>query len=204
MKPDHRWAGVGLATAFVAGGCFPRAGADGDSLSPIAMEAGVVDSGPPCGGPVGCPLPDCGNPDNPTERVWCAAVGPDSLIELPRIRAALARMAARGGICGSLAGTIGELVVRGAVHLHDSGEYPATGAVVPLDGARSYLLLSRDLVLKYFDAAHRSGNIDSRGVPRAETLQLVLAHEADHLRGLGHIDPDGFLTPNALRCSDLR
>jgi hypothetical protein len=204
MKPDHRWAGFCLAMAFVAEGCSPRAGAEGDPVPAIAIEVGVAASGPPCGGPVVCPLPDCDSPDNPTERVWCASIVPDPLIELPRMRAALTRMTARGGICGPLAATIASLLAGGAVRVYDSEDFPAVGAAAPVDGGRAYLLLSRALVMKYFDAAHRSANVDSRGAPRPETLQLVLAHEADHLRGLGHIDPDGFLTPNALPCSDLR
>jgi hypothetical protein len=204
MHPSHRRPGLWLATTLAATGCFPRGRADADSLGVLAHEVGVPDPRPACGAPAGCSLPDCNAPENPAERLWCAEVIPDSLIELPRIRAALARMAARGGICGPLAGTIASYLARGAVHLYDSADYPAAGAVAPVDGGRSYLLLSRDFVMTFFDAAHRSANLDSRGVPRPETLQLVLAHEADHLRGLGHVDPEGFLTPNALRCSDLR
>src|SRR5260221_4321413 len=160
MKPDHLRPGVCLVTTLVATGCFPGGRGDADSLSATPYEVKAPDTGPPCGGPVVCPLPDCASPDNPTERLWCAEVIPDSLIELPRIRAALARMTARGGICAPLAGTIAGYLARGAVHLYDAAEYPAVGAVAPVDGGRAYLLLSRDLVTKYFDSAHRSANTD--------------------------------------------
>ncbi len=148
---------------------------------------------------------DCGHPGSREEAIWCSGVPPDSVHELPAIRLALDRMAALGEICRLLAATISEMLRRRNLHLFDRAEYPAAAAAAPLGGGiRSYLLLSREMVLAYPDAAHQSANVDSRGTPRPETLQQVLAHEADHVRGLDHIDPDGYLTPNTHQCSDIR
>ena len=116
---------------------------------------------------------------------------------------ALERMRALGGICASLARTIDALHRRGRLRLYDAGEFAGIGAMAPRSGVDPWILVSRDFIVRHPDAKHASGNIDSNGIPRPETLQLILAHEADHIFGLDHIDRDGYLTPNALRCSDI-
>ena len=93
---------------------------------------------------------------------------------------------------------------RGQVRLFDPGQFSAGGAAPLGTAVDTYMLLSRDLITTFADAAHRSANVDSHGTPRPETLQFILAHEADHLLGKDHIDPDGYLTVNSLACSDLR
>ena len=139
------------------------------------------------------------------QRLWCHTIAPDPSGEQPMIDHAVARMRAIGGTCANLANTISSLLAQGRVHLYDRAAYPTAGAVTPVGlGAASWMLVSRDLVARYFDVAHRSGNVDSRGVPRPQTLQLVLAHEADHVNGEGHTDPDGYLTKHTMECSDLR
>ncbi|MGH7592836.1 MAG: hypothetical protein ACRELE_03150 [Gemmatimonadales bacterium] len=139
------------------------------------------------------------------EAIWCREMPPDPVTELPVIAAALARMTAIGGVCLTLSSTVAEMLRRGTVHLFDPAEYAHRGGAAPLGaGVGSYMLVSRDLITSYPDAAHRSGNVDSHGTPRPITLQQILAHEADHLRGQGHVDPDGYLTRHALACSDIR
>jgi hypothetical protein len=177
MNADLRWRSLWLAASLASTACLPRTRA-------IA-------------------LPDCSSPDNPTELAWCHGSPPDATAELPAIQGALARMSARGTTCRSRAGLLADLLRRQAVRLYDPESYPLVGAATPADGRHRYLIISRELVRKYYDPAHRSANIDSRGVPRPETLQQVLAHEADHLLGLHHIDADGYLTPNTLQCGDL-
>ena len=146
----------------------------------------------------------CGAPANFAEAVWCNGRPPRPDRELPVIRAALFRMRSIGGVCALLAQTVGAMLGKDRVRLFDAGERPGVGGLSPVGvGEQGYLALSRDLITTYSDAAHRSGNTDSRGVARPETLQLVLAHEADHLLGAGHVDPDGYLTPNTLVCSDI-
>ncbi len=192
MKPYHRLllaTGAGVLSQARAVPDLASSVATAPSANPAVAESAV----------------DCSRPGSREEAIWCGELPPDSVRELPAIRVALDRMAALGGICRSLAATISELLPRGNLHLFDRGEYPAAAAAAPLGGGpRSYLLLSREMVIAYPDAAHHSANVDSRGTPQPETLQLVLAHEADHLRGLDHIDPDGYLTPNTHRCGDVR
>jgi hypothetical protein len=148
---------------------------------------------------------DCSAPENFFEALWCRSTPPDRLTELPVIQAALARMQAIGGVCADLARTVDEMLIRRRVHVYSPDTISGLGGAAPVGlGVDSYLLLSRDFISHYPDAAHQSGNIDSRGVPRPQTLQLVLAHEADHILGADHMDLDGYLTPNSQRCSDLR
>lgn len=190
MRPYH-------CSFYIVGAAIllPLPGVDGIAGSAILFgSAAVVDR----------PAPDCAHPQNREESLWCRALPPDPVRERPVIQAALDRMSAAGGVCRSLALLTTELLDRQRIRLFDQAEYQAAAGAAPLGGGvRSYMLLSRAMVLNYQDALHRSANVDSRGQPRPETLQLVLAHEADHLRGLDHVDEDGYLTPNALRCSDL-
>ena len=103
-----------------------------------------------------------------------------------------------------LAEVVSTMVMHDRLRLYDRDQLPDVGALAPIGaGVDSYMLLSRDLLTQYYDGVHRSGNIDSRGVARPQTLQLVLAHEADHVMGADHIDIDGYLTVDALHCSDL-
>ncbi len=148
--------------------------------------------------------PDCQMPESAAEQLWCAATAPDSLATT-RLVGAIARMQQTGGACETLATVLSRLLQRGLIRIYDPAEYPGVGAATPaVPGAHYWLLLSRDLTARYFDAAHRSGNIDARGIARPETLQGVLAHEADHLLGAGHLDREGYLTPHTEVCGDLR
>ncbi len=184
MKPYHR-----LLLAAAAGALLTNCSTSSPVPNPDATDSG----------------PNCDHPGYPEEAIWCRALPPDSTHELPAILLALDRMGSLGGICESLAVTLSGILERGNLHLFDRWELPVAAAAAPLGrGVRSYLLLSREMVGTYSDAAHASANIDSRGSPEPQTLQQVLAHEADHVRGLDHTDPDGYLTPNTRRCSDLR
>ena len=109
-----------------------------------------------------------------------------------------------GDVCDTLANAVAELLRRGQVHVFDPGQFSGGGAAPLGTAGGSYILLSRELITTFSDADHRSANVDSHGTPRPETLQLILAHEADHLLGRDHIDSDGYLTANSLGCSDLR
>ena len=183
LQPYHRWLGLLGIMLLALQACSPGARAD------------VVGQMVPA---------DCSAPENSFEALWCNSTPPDRVTELPVIQAAVARMQAIGGVCSDLAHTVAGMLNRHRMHLYDRKANPGIGGMAPVGvGVKSYLLLSRDFITDYPDAAHESGNTDSRGVPRPQTLQLVLAHEADHIRGAGHIDPDGYLTPNAQGCSDL-
>lgn len=156
-----------------------------------------------CDAAVACALPDCSDSNEFAEQLWCSASPPDAGARA-RIRDAIERMRRMGGACVELAARLGWLEHAGLIRIFEPDDYPGTGAAVPPAGSGAvWLLLSRDFVTTYWNAAHRSGNVDSRGVPRPETLQSVLAHEADHLRGAGHVDIDGYLTPNTVHCGDL-
>lgn len=135
--------------------------------------------------------------------LWCHSFPPDATSELTVIRAAVARMRAKGGVCITLAEIASSMLQAGRVHLFDRDAYPGAGAAPIGQGVTSWLLLSRELITSYFDSAHPSGNVDSHGIERPQTLQLVLAHEADHINGEGHSDDDGYLTRNTLYCSDV-
>jgi hypothetical protein len=189
MTHSHRVAGL-LVMAMLA----PRGAA-------APMRASARFPHPGCSRSMACALPHCTTSDDSAERLWCVAAEPDSVRERPRILAAIERIRLRGGVCEQLAGRLTSLQQHGRIRLYDPEAYPGVGGAVPVDPSGPiWLLLSRDLVSTYYDAAHRSGNVDSRGVPRPETLQSVLAHEADHLAGAGHVDRDGYLTPNSRRC----
>lgn len=193
MKPYHRITGLLLFAMLAPGSCSAPARADAESPGDRCTSRGE------------CTAPDCDNPDNMAERLWCTAAVPDSTTAVPVVEAAVARMQALGGVCAPLATTLAQLLRFHLVRVYDPDQLPGAGAAAPSGrSAHTYLLLSRDLITTFFDAAHRSGNIDSQGTPRPETLQEVLAHEADHLLGRDHIDRDGYLTPNTLRCSDVR
>lgn len=156
-----------------------------------------------CDAKMACAFPDCRNTGEFAEQLWCSEPPPDPPARA-RIRGAIEAMRRKGGACAELAARLDWLERGGLIRIFDPDDYPGTGAAVPPAGSGDmWLLLSRDFITTYYDAAHYSGNVDSRGVPRPETLQGVLAHEADHLRGAGHVDIDGYLTPNTVHCGDL-
>jgi hypothetical protein len=156
-----------------------------------------------CAARMACALPDCNHTDEFAEQLWCSAPPPDPRSRA-RILTAIGRIRRKGDACVDLAARLDWLEGAGLIRIFEPGDYPGVGGAVPPEGSGVvWLLLSRDFVTTYYDAAHRSGNVDSRGVPRPETLQRVLAHEADHLDGAGHVDLDGYLTPNTVHCGDL-
>lgn len=147
----------------------------------------------------------CNQPRNAPERVWCHGSAPPTTAERGAVEGALRRMIAQGSTCARLAMTITLMLEWHRMRLYDGEALPEYGAVtIGGEGAQAHLLLSRELLLHFADAAHRSVNVDSRGTPRPETLQTVLAHEADHILGFDHLDPDGYLTLNSERCGDVR
>lgn len=186
MTPYHRCCQLLAATLIAATAC--SSGARADDVADVEY---TVSS------------PECATPGSVEERLWCNSLQPDSRTEIPRISAALGRMRAIGGPCARLANTVALMLWHGRVRLFDRDEYAGGGAAPIGLGGGSWLLLSRELIARYFDANHPSGNVDSHGVARPQTLQLVLAHEADHLGGEGHIDADGYLTRHAAACGDL-
>jgi hypothetical protein len=182
MAPNHRWRIV-AATVLLAP---PR--------SIAAARADVVWQ----------ILPDaCARTSQRSSSLWCRTRPARAGAEVRAIGDATRRMRARGGVCASLAATIDALQLRGRLRLFDPEDFHGIGGLAPRDGHDPWIFISSDFIMRYTDAAHASGNIDSDGRARPETLQLILAHEADHLRGLNHIDRDGYLTPHALACSDL-
>jgi hypothetical protein len=148
--------------------------------------------------------PACESPDNSAERIWCAAPAAMSGRDAQRIAAAIARMHDIGGACASLAETLRAVFRAHLMRLFRPADYPGVGAAVPdPPRRRRWLLLSRDFVERFYDAKHHSANVDSHEIMRPETLQQVLAHEADHLLSLAHLDADGYLTRHTIQCSDM-
>lgn len=190
MTPFHRSLGFLSAGLLLLMAC------------PAPMTAGGESAGADPGAAVAAPA--CGRPLNPEESLWCRATVPDPAAELPVIDAALFRMRVLGGICDTLADIVAAMIRRHLVRLFDPEQYQGGGAAPVGTAGDSFMLLSRDLITTFPDAVHESRNIDSFGTPRPETLQLVLAHEADHVLGEDHIDPDGYLTVHTLSCSDVR
>ena len=72
------------------------------------------------------------------------------------------------------------------------------------------MTIRQDMVNSYYDAEHSTLMQDKNnptGPTLRVTLQLILAHEAEHLlpgaTHLGTTAPNKWLLPNTMRCSDL-
>lgn len=159
-------------------------------------------------------IPTCpATSDSPPQvKAWCAGQTPNST-QLPRIQAALARMHQIGGICDELA-TIGDAVLsRGHLRVFPQSSY-AFGGSAPLGGGSSgglsWMIISQDLTDRIYDAAHMGTAKDpNSGNTYPATLQTILTHELDHLKGNNHItNPDGrpnlIMTPNMRACADFQ
>lgn len=155
-----------------------------------------------------CPA-NASSPD--VQKAWCAGATPTST-QLTRIQAALSRMHQLGGICDQLA-TIGDAVLsHGTLRVFPQSNFKATGWA-PLGGGssgpRSFVLISNVATDNIYDALHFGTSRDpNSGTTYVATLQSILAHELDHLKGNDHItNPDGSVnqarTPNDLACADF-
>jgi hypothetical protein len=159
-------------------------------------------------------VPHC--PASPTEtreayKAYCAGHTPNAS-QLALLRAALDRMRQIGGICGTLAGIGDAVLARMTLRMFPqssftiSGHAPVAGGS---SGANSWTILSEDLTNVAYDASHYLWYQNVRdGLWYKVTLQTVLAHELDHLRGAdGHIYENGienpFVTTNTRQCSDV-
>lgn len=150
--------------------------------------------------------PDCTFPQNDKETAWCSGKTPSS-DEDAKIRAALARMAAKGGTCAALASIGTALLNSGNLHLYDQSWFTFGGAAPLNGGSTGWMALSRTWTTTFYDADHVTP-IASGGEPQHRDLQQVLAHELDHLAGSDHVGaatatPDPYNTPNSNACSDI-
>jgi len=128
------------------------------------------------------PRPVCSDPGNAAEQLWCTTAPPESSSEVRAITTALTSMRARSAICARLASIVLQMLLRDRVHLFDAGQYSGAGGLAPIGlGPGSWMLISRDVL-------------------RSPDLQMILAHESDHIRGEEHSDSAGTLTPHARQC----
>ena len=152
--------------------------------------------------------PDCSvKQTEKHKQAYCAGRGiatatPLTATEVARVRAALDRMRAKGGICATLA-AIGDTVFNNnKVRFYPQSTFQFQGSAVRSAGANSeytWVPLS-DRNLQWYDAAHAS-KPDLEG--NKHTLQSSLAHELDHLNGEGPAPGSVGQTKNSLACSDL-
>ena len=157
-------------------------------------------------------VPDCARPQRDLGNQWFCSGRAPGKTELGRINAAVSRMRAIGGICAVLADTLSSLIARrdGSFRLH-AGSAAGTGftdwSVTP---PSSWMTIRQDMVNNFYDAEHATVLQDKNnpsGPTLRVTLQLILAHEAEHLlpgtTHLGSTAPQKWLLPNTMRCSDL-
>jgi hypothetical protein len=188
------------------GGGSGDGGHQGDDPPPVVDSAGVDFFEPEYvtlpGDSLDCHL----NYNNAAVTDYCAARG---LIGRPasyrsRIEAANERMRAIGGICATFAATVDSLLARDAIHL--SNHFVYSGWSTGGWGGTGGMSILESYVTSFYDWDHHT--YFQNTVPRQNvTLQLVLAHEAEHLTDylhqLNHIDADGNLMPHSVQCSDL-
>ncbi len=147
-------------------------------------------------------IPDCSNPNNDDGRkAWCSpASWTPGQAESAQIDSAVTRMRAKGGACTQLASIIESLLLKGRIRIYASGSWPF-GGKAPLvtdgTGANHWMVLAGD----WFTVFNSPANATVKE-PVRRWLDQTLAHEADHLSGLNHIDPPaGYSTPNSSACS---
>jgi len=92
------------------------------------------------------------------------------------------------------------------IHLFARNTYtPDFGGAAPLnERSAGWMLLSDYWPDVAFDMIHPAIQTDAQNVTHTRTLQQLLAHEIDHLRGFGHIDFYGYDTPHSQACSDVQ
>ncbi len=147
--------------------------------------------------------PNCQSTTNVHELAWCVGNLP-SPGQRSLINAALARMSLKGGTCAVMAAVGQALLNNNKIRLTPvSANYAWGGAAPVSQGSAGWMLLSDYWTNVAFDIRHPNVRVDSQGVTHTRTLQQLLAHEIDHLRGQGHTDFDGYDTPNANSCSDV-
>jgi len=97
---------------------------------------------------------------------------------------------------------VDSVFLRGDLHVYPEAEAPKSGGFAPPwgggSGPSSYIGVSDYFVEYAWDIDHK------KKIPVWMDLQLVLAHEGDHLWGIsGHIDPDSAYTVYTKDCSGL-
>lgn len=115
-----------------------------------------------------------------------------------RLLAANNRMRSKGGICQTLAGIVDSVVSRDAIRT--SNPNPGrSGWAGPIGLRGMGGIYVHDRLFELFHDKQRPGYVGDQPI----TLQLILAHEADHLMGtVGHIDQDEMLTTHTIQCSE--
>jgi hypothetical protein len=147
-----------------------------------------------------------------TERAWCGGRQPTA-DELSKIKAALERMRAKGGVCAELAGLGDAYIANTNLHMiNDQAAYwddfenrnVQMGGAAPKNGGySSFIVIGTSFTSSWYDASHMS--YEGPGGSESRTLQQLLAHELDHLHGSDHLlNPlDFYRTDNSQHCSDL-
>lgn len=151
-------------------------------------------------------VPKCSAPKNDKETAWCSGDSA-STDERTKIQAALARMAAKGGVCASLAAIGTSLLNANSLHMYDQSWYNFGGAAPMNGGKAGWVVVSRTWTATFYDTAHVTPT-GQNGEPQHRDLQQLLAHELDHLAGRDHVGsatptPDPYNTPNSNACSDI-
>jgi hypothetical protein len=142
-----------------------------------------------------------------TQRAWCLGKDPNA-DELEKLKAALSRMKAKGGVCAQLAALGEGYLASGNLHMIDDqarywDDYEqrsiSMGAAAPRNGGNfSYIAIGYSWTKSWYDAQHATPEgTESR------TLQQILAHELDHLNGEDHLQNNMYRTTNSQQCSDL-
>lgn len=143
--------------------------------------------------------------ENQTVTLYCNAPqlreGPSSYGS--RLQSAISRMRSLGGICGDFADALDSVNVRNAIRY--SPTFPHSAWSTKGLGGMGGVLVRELYFSNYFDSDHQ-GMIASGPDSQQVTLQLILAHEAEHLidGSASHIDPLATLMTHTLECSDLR
>lgn len=142
--------------------------------------------------------PDCTKPQTQaTTRAYCENKQPSDL-EAGRLRQVIAAMAAKGGVCATIASYAGAALDNGRLHMFEQASYPTFGGAAQQGGgADGIMVLARDWTDSYYDAAHAT----SEAPPR--DLSTEIAHEGDHLAGYDHVLNLKSQTPHMFSCSDL-
>lgn len=167
----------------------------GDSLNPIlAVDDDVFEF-----------APDCSTPQSGGDALYCSGAVLTKDTEIARVADAITRIRAIGGVCAAIADSLDTINGRGHLRFHPTGPSGYTGR----DSTGGYITINKLFVTDYYN----EDNIGAIGPPGgssgplvAATLQWVLAHEGDHVRGAAHVDaswPLRAYTPNTHACSDI-
>jgi hypothetical protein len=138
----------------------------------------------------------------PAIKAYCAGKPPTSS-QKDIMQAALNRMKLISDYCAALA-AIGEVLLArpDAIRIFPQSSFQFSGATpTGADSSANAWMVISNRVFKHPDAAHAS--IKDPDHPYRMTVQWVLAHELDHLKGENDLATDQWLTPQTKSCSDV-